>query len=397
VISNPSVPTPTLPNAAASAPSISTLQIGHGWHPEEAGSGLDRVYFSLLQHLPQVGVQVRGLVAGNGTAPAAPTIVSACRPDAALASRLWSFYRASRRLTATHPIDLVAAHFPLFTLPALPTFDVPLVTHFHGPWAAESRVEGGHALTVALKRWVERRVYRSTDRFIVLSKAFRDVLRTEFGVSPACISIVPGGVDLDRFRPSLTPDEARRRLGWPTDRPLLLSVRRLVRRVGLERLVTALDQVRRDCPDVLLLIAGRGPLETTLRAQIQERGLEDHVQLLGFVPDPDLPLAYRAATLSVVPTVALEGFGLVAVESLASGTPPIVTPVGGLPEIVAPLSDALIMPSAVPDQMAAHIVDLLRGRLPVPDAEACTAYADAHYGWPAVAHNTRTVYEEVLR
>ena len=397
MISTASASPPTVSNAAASAASISTLQIGHGWHPAEAGSGLDRVYFSLLQHLPEVGVQVRGLVAGNGTAPADPTVVSACHPDAALAARLWSFYHASRRLTATHPIDLVAAHFPLFTLPALPTFNVPLVTHFHGPWAAESRVEGGHALTVALKRWVERRVYRSTDRFIVLSKAFRDVLRTKFGVSPNRISIVPGGVDLDRFRPTLTPDEARRRLGWPTDRPILLSVRRLVRRVGLERLVTALDQVRRDCPDVLLLIAGRGPLETTLRAQIQERGLEDHVQLLGFVPDPDLPLAYRAATLSVVPTVALEGFGLVAVESLASGTPPIVTPVGGLPEIVAPLSDALIMPSAAPEQMAAHIADLLRGRLPVPDAEACTAHADAHYGWSAVARNTRAVYEEVLR
>ena len=56
-----------------------------------------------------------------------------------------------------------------------------------------------------------------------------------------------------------------------------------------------------------------------------------------------LPLAYRAADLTVVPTVALEGFGLIAVESLAAGTPVLVTPVGGLPEVVAALSPALVL------------------------------------------------------
>lgn len=64
---------------------------------------------------------------------------------------------------------------------------------------------------------------------------------------------------------------------------------------------------------------------------IVDRGLSDNVELLGFVPDDLLPHIYRAADLSIVPTQALEGFGLIALEALAAGTPVIVSPVGGPP------------------------------------------------------------------
>lgn len=380
---------------------FSTLQIGHGWKPEKAGSGLDRVYFSLCKHLPDAGVDIQGLVAGNPSPSEATlsedsSITSVCSARASLPVRLASFRRSCHTMFKHGGFDLVASHFPLFAFPTLGTFDTPLVTHFHGPWAEEGSVEGDGFATSRVKRWIETRVYRNTARFIVLSEAFRTVLIQQYRVPPERISIVPGGVDVGRFQPTLTRHAARKKLGWPTGRPILLSVRRLVRRVGLDRLVDAVDLARQCCPDLLLHIAGTGPLESDLRRQIDDLGLGNHVKLLGFVPDDDLPTAYRAATISIVPTIALEGFGLVAVESLAAGTPALVTPVGGLPEVVCDLSESLITESASIKHIAARILDVVDGTVSVPTANACTAFARSHYSWQSVAQKTRTVYEDAL-
>ena len=99
-------------------------------------------------------------------------------------------------------------------------------------------------------------------------------------------------------------------------------------------------------PDLLVLVAGSGPLAAELKARAA--GLEDHLQFLGFLPDEHLPVAYRAADLSVVPSVALEGFGLIVAESLAAGTPALVTAVGGLPETLEGLAPQCVMPETGP-------------------------------------------------
>ena len=116
--------------------------------------------------------------------------------------------------------------------------------------------------------------------------------------------------------------------------------------MGLSNLVDAMKQVIDREPDAILYIAGKGRLKAQLEAQIASHGLADHVKLLGFVTDAQLPLIYRAADLNVVPTLSLEGFGLVAAEALAAGTPSLVTPVGGLPEVVSGLSPDLVFASS---------------------------------------------------
>jgi glycosyltransferase involved in cell wall biosynthesis len=230
----------------------------------------------------------------------------------------------------------------------------------------------------------------------VLSEAFKSLLVRTYGVCAGRVCVVPGGVDVDRFDSPLSPADAREQLGWPPDRPILLAVRRLVRRVGLGPLVDAMQRVRVRVPDALLLIAGKGPLADELRARIRHHDLDDHVRLLGFVPDETLPAAYRAADLSVVPTRSLEGFGLVAAESLAAGTPALVTPVGGLPEVVRDLSPDLVTESASTAALRRRLVAALDGSLSLPSAAECRDFAAARYDWPVVAQRVRAVYEEVL-
>lgn len=378
---------------------ITTLQLGMSWLPEQPGNGLDRVYHALATHLPEAGVEVHGLVAGSAdVARTSRDTVRAFAPaDASLGARVRGLRRAVRALTARTPVDLVAAHFPLYAAPSLDLFSgAPLVVHFHGPWALESAAEGEAWPLTTAKAGVERLLYRRADRFIVLSEAFRELLCTRYGVSPDRVRIVPGGVDTDRFAPSGSQAEARAHLGWPLDRPVVLTVRRLARRMGLERLIEAVDAVRAVVPDVRLYIAGQGPLRETLLAQIDALGLHDHVRLLGYVPDADLPRAYRAADLSMVPTVQLEGFGLITVESLAAGTPVLATPVGGLPEILRPLANALVLPNTSVGALADALGRALTGRLLLPSSTDCRRYAREHYSWPAVARRVRAVYEELL-
>jgi glycosyltransferase involved in cell wall biosynthesis len=270
------------------------------------------------------------------------------------------------------------------------------VVHFHGPWGQESRVEGDSSLVARAKTWLENYVYRHGTAFIVLSTAFRDVLVRKFDVDPERIHIVPGGVHADTFDTGRSRREARRRLGWPTDRPIILSVRRLARRMGLENLIDAIQIVRREHSDVLLHIAGSGPIEEELRARIAEQGLTDHVTLLGFVPENDLPLAYRAADVSIVPTVALEGFGLITIESLAAGTPVLVTPRGGLPEVVADLDSDLILSGDTAPVLADGLTQSLGGALSLPSSDECQRYVHERFDWPVIARRTRQVYESVL-
>lgn len=377
---------------------MNTLQVGMGWHDQGAGSGVDRVYNSLVQALPSQNVGVHGLVFGTEeTQPPPSQVHLAGSLTASLPRRLWSSRRTFRKIVDGTPVDLVATHFSLYAFPLLDLLDDrPLVVHFHGPWSLESEAEGESAIAVRLKKWVERSVYRRGRRFIVLSEAFKKLLIQEYDVDPASVRIVPGGVDADRFQTTASRTEARRRLEWDVNRPTILSVRRLVRRVGVEELVDAAREIVAAIPSVQILIAGTGPLKGTLARRIEEYDLEEHVTLLGFVPDEDLPTAYRAADVSVVPTQALEGFGLVAVESLAAGTPVLVTPVGGLPEIVSPLSSSLLLKNGTPPAIASALVEALRGDRPLPSAHECRSYARTKYHWPVIAGQVRDVYSEVL-
>jgi glycosyltransferase involved in cell wall biosynthesis len=138
-------------------------------------------------------------------------------------------------------------------------------------------------------------------------------------------------------------------------------------------------------------------LADELKALVERKKLNEHIKLAGFVPDADLPLAYRAADLSVVPSIALEGFGLIVLESLAAGTPVIVTPVGGLPEVVSGLSKDLILEGSSPNQIADGLAMRLGALDKLPSDTACQFYAKDIFDWPVIARKVIGVYEKCLQ
>jgi glycosyltransferase involved in cell wall biosynthesis len=375
-----------------------TLQTGDDWIEEKEG-GLARYYFELLRHLPATGTTTHGLVVGSSRIAESTggEVVAFARPNDSMLERLRSARKAALAQIDRGQIDLIAAHFALYALPIVDRLrKVPTVVHFHGPWAGESGVEGAAKLNARFKQAVENVVYSRAKRFIVLSRSFQQELVRRYGVAEELIRIVPGGIDIERFNMTLGRAEARQRLGWPNDRPILLTIRRQVRRMGLEDLIRAAKLLVQQQPDLLLLLGGSGPISGELKSLIAELGLEDSVRLLGRIGNADLTTAYRAADMTIVPSQSLEGFGLITLESLAAGTPVYVTPVGGLPEIVQPFAPECVFSGTSSAEIASVLGEVLRGARPVPTEEACRAYAANGYSWPHIAEQVRHVYDEAI-
>jgi len=359
--------------------------------------GAGRVISELMAHLPSAGVGFRGIVANRpADLECNDNLHSFAHPGASLMKRLMNARSSIRAALEEFKPDIVASHFAMYSAPGMDLFkNTPTISHFHGPWADESRQEGAGAGAVAAKSCLERSVYKRSHRVIVLSKAFADLVTEQYGVGPDRVRLVPGSVDTERFKVSTSRYDSRERCGLPQDRPILVSVRRLVNRMGLSSLLDAMQDVVRAVPDVLLCIAGQGPLRQRLEGQADHLGIAENVRFLGFVHDPDLPYLYRAADINVVPTTALEGFGLVAAEAMAAGTPSMVTPIGGLPEVVSDLSPNLVFSGATSSEIAAGLIAALKGTIELPTDEDCRSYVHRRFNSRLMALRTADVYREL--
>ena len=360
------------------------------WFTEHPG-GLNRYLAHLKAALEEAGLVVPTVIVGP--VPEGPvSIQSAGGAEAPLPLRLLRYWRAAQCLA--RDIDVVDAHFALYAFLPLRLGrlrSVPLVVHFQGPWTDESVSVGkGGPLTAVLKRQVERSVYRRAAEIVVLTGAFRQILVERYRIPPWTVRVLAPGVDLSAFTPGRR-SQARTVLGVEHRGFVAVTVRRLIPRMGLEVLLEAWAQFTQDKTRGLLLIVGDGPIRTGLSARADELGIRDNVRFLGRVDDQRLHDCYRAADVSIVPSVALEGYGLVVLESLACGVPTMVSDVGGLPEAVGSLDRSLIVPGGDAGALARRLESAFDGTVPLPGPEDCRRHA-LGFSWSKVADANLHVY-----
>ncbi|PIE32719.1 MAG: alpha-(1-2)-phosphatidylinositol mannosyltransferase [Ilumatobacter coccineus] len=184
------------------------------------------------------------------------------------------------------------------------------------------------------------------------------------------ITIVPPGVDTERFRP-ISDDERRQTredFGLPVDGEVLLGVSRLVPRKGFDTVIRATARLRRSHPDLVFALAGSGRDEPRLRQLADETGAR--VVFLGRVSNDDLPRLYGAADVFAMLCrnrwggLEQEGFGIVFVEAAACGIPQIAGNSGGSAEAVLDGETGMVIdqPGRIESAVAATrsaIADLL--------------------------------------
>ncbi|MBE9198672.1 MULTISPECIES: glycosyltransferase family 4 protein [unclassified Nodularia (in: cyanobacteria)] len=375
--------------------SASILTLGIGWFPKTPG-GLERYIYELTHQLAanEDKIELCGVGLPETELNVPMKLTNLADPNQAIWQRLVSIRHKFQKTRVSKP-DAINLHFALYSFPILDLLPkgVPITFNFHGPWAAESQQETvNHQLALFLKRrLIEQSTYNRCDRFIVLSKAFGNILHQQYQIPWSKIHIIPGGVNINWFQGNLSRQSARQQLDWPENRRILFTSRRLVQRVGIDKLLQALVMIKPQVPDVWLAIAGRGHMQATLQQQVAELGLKDNVKFLGFLPDAQLPLAYQAAELTIMPSQSFEGFGLAIIESLACGTPVLCTPIGGMPEILSSFSPDLISDSAEAPAIAEKLAQILLGNLSIPSRSACREYAVTNFDWQHITQQVRQV------
>jgi len=372
-----------------------------GMHFDPARGGADRYFDDLLRGLEQNGRHFTAAAFDGDDSQSLSRHpnsehVSLGPSTAPLLRRRSAIRNFGKRIAASPSPKVAAAHFALYAGFLAPILKAtPLVVHFHGPWSGEAAAEGAGAWTVFAKRWIEKRVYSRAAHCIVLSKAFQEILAGGFGISPEKISVVPGAVDLEKFHPPESMAACRERLGRPLGRRMVFCVRRLVARMGIPELIEGFSRIAAQFPDVDLVIGGSGEKAAEFRATAARTGLGKRIEFRGFIPENDLPAFYGAADFSVVPSQRLEGFGLVTLESLACGTPVLVTPVGGLPETVNGFAERLVLQAPDSSAIADGLAAALGHQEFFPGSEECRKYAETHFSPSRIAGRVSEIYDRV--
>ncbi len=297
--------------------------------------------------------------------------------------------------------DLIHSHYWLSGRLGLLFADhwgVPLVSTFHTLAQLKNRVAESAAEREQTVRYeIERRTMAGSDRVVALTAIDRQqILRHYATHSP--IDVIPGGVDLNRFSP-MPRGQARAALGLAPHQKILLFVGRIQRLKGLEVLVRAF--ARLGDLDARLLVVGGQPGTSPesreiarLQHLVAKLGIEDRTGFVGAVAHEQLPLYYSAADVTVMPS-SYESFGLVAVESLACGTPVVATRVGGLTSIVHDGETGLLVPWRDAQMFAESLRRVLedtdlRRRLAANARESVLGY-----GWDRIADEHLALYEDL--
>jgi D-inositol-3-phosphate glycosyltransferase len=291
--------------------------------------------------------------------------------------------------------DLIHSHYWLSGLigKQLQTiWHVPHAVMFHTLGAIKNKVGIGEN-EPELRIESENEVVSSCQRIIASTASESEYLVRLYRASPDKISVIPCGVNLESFRP-IDRDTARRELGLDHQK-VILFVGRMDPLKGLEQLLTATTYMDGQKPPILMIVGGDAESQgQVLQQMAMELNIEQRVKFFGSVPQSQLPLFYSAADVCVIPSY-YESFGMVALESLACGTPIVATNVGGMKNIIRNSEMGRIVSDNSPLNLATEISELIRTQ---GDKSHIKVRRDtmAAFSWSAIADRILREYYSLL-
>jgi glycosyltransferase involved in cell wall biosynthesis len=241
---------------------------------------------------------------------------------------------------------------------------------------------------------VGKQALKSADRIIAVSDATRRYVLS-LGADPQKISVLRNGVDIDRFKPNPAARAAvRRKMGIPDDATVVLTVRRLVYKNGIDTLLESAEIAVKQNPKLVFLAVGTGPDRDSVQTRVRQLGLADKFRLAGFVSDAELPSYYNAADVFVLPSKSGEGLPLVALEAMSTGLPVVATNVGGIREVLVEGCGTLV-PADDPAEMAKAVLEFSKTELSGIKITLRTI-AEGKFSWEANVKSLMKIYEELI-
>jgi len=296
------------------------------------------------------------------------------------------------------PYDLIHSHYWLSGLVGKQLqawWHVPHAVMFHtlgavknsigiGKYEPELRIEG------------EREVVGSCNRIIASTPKEREDLIKHYGASSDKIAIIPCGVNLDLFKP-VDKEIARKELGLDHQK-VILFVGRIEPLKGLERLLGALTYIKGEKPPLLMIVGGdehsQGQVQL-LQRMAKDLHIQDQVNFVGSVAQERLPLFYSAADICAIPSY-YESFGMVALESLACGTPIVANNVGGMRYMVSQGEVGRIVKDNSPHNLASEISALLYQQEDKDQHIKTRRDRMTEFSWATIADRILREYDRLL-
>lgn len=198
----------------------------------------------------------------------------------------------------------------------------------------------GGAAAKIFEQTVSRFVLSRSEQVICVSAAAETIAQS---LGAKQTTVVQNAVDIEEFSPS------------PTAEKSLLYIGRLVRNNGIQDLFTALPGIVDAHPDLKVHLVGSGPLEETVEETIQTLGLSDSVRIYDYVED--ISEMYELASVFCRPSYS-EGLPLTMLEAMASGVPPVITSIAGVPEVVTDRETGILLEPGNPDDIEQAIIEL---------------------------------------
>jgi glycosyltransferase involved in cell wall biosynthesis len=313
---------------------------------------------------------------------------------AVMAHYLEAQHRAILAEAREGQVDVIHAHWAIPTGPAAVMaarkLGVPSIITMHGGDVYVNPEQGYDFPT----RWYVRPALRWTLRHAGALTAITEDCRQHAlraGAPADRIRLVFNGTDLRRFSPA----DNGNRGGPPFGPHMIFACRQLFPRKGIRFLLEAAAQLKPRFPDLKVVLAGDGFERPALARLAEDLGMGSDVTFLGWVPNTELPPYYRAAAVSVIPSLE-EGFGIPAAEAMGCEVAVVASDAGGLPEVVENGVTGLVVPRGDSRALAQAIGSLLadpeRRRVM---GQAGRARALRLFDWDRSAEQFEQIYRDV--
>jgi D-inositol-3-phosphate glycosyltransferase len=285
--------------------------------------------------------------------------------------------------------DLIFSHYWLSGLVGKSLqqwWNIPHITMFHTLGAVKNTIGVGEK-EPERRIEVEKDLAQNCDYVIAPTAKEKEELTLHYGTSAKRIGVVPCGVNLEQFKP-ISKENARQRLGFGNGK-IILFVGRIDPLKGIDKLIRAIPYLQ-NIQGLRLVIIGGGDHSQREIEQLQELvrnlNIQDSVTFVGLVKHGELPYFYSAADACVIPSY-YESFGLVALESLACGTPVVATDVGNFRSIIRQGETGYVVADNAPHQLADKI-GLLLSR-PSTDIESALSIraSVSRFSWSNIAES----------